>query len=267
MGKPRNGSLGRKVKMSQPIAIPWDLAIDLVAAKVVKPPTVPKMEPMEKWIVAGGRSFDVSHDDGLTVVTLTAPGIDGDSTFEGVGETLPLATARAIQELWKATPKPDPNGADLPLFKGNGGVASVAEMGLQAVSVDEIARDLEAEIRAGAVPGVSITDDGRVSDADPVRTREDDGWRHMQVIAQQDGKLWKREAPVDLNHAPILVWEEGGGGDIDRGFWLAPGYVYDRELGEIRDQQDGRDDLCWSRPTRGAVEATRVKLVTTAADA
>lgn len=269
MPKPKNGTLGRKVKMSQPVAIPWDLAIDLVAAKVVKPPTVPKMEPMEKWIVAGGRSFDVSHDDGLTVVIITAPGIEGRTVFRGEGETLPLATARAIQELWQATPQPDPNGADLPLFRGNGGVASVAEMRLE---VDGALTDMDTA-RSDATTAASEDDDPDARESliasgamelPPVRE-----WTWLNIINPGDAKRWKQEAP-SFEGSPVLEFEAGDDSN-ERGWYLDPDFFYDREMGIIsqRNPVPGQLATVWSRDVAdkpGAVEATTVNLVTASAD-
>lgn len=132
MAKRGNGSLGRKVKMSQPIAISWSLYISLAGAKVVKGPTVPKMEVMEKWIVSGGRDIEIyrDHESGIIVATLITPAADGRDEYVGRGDTIPLATANAIGAYIDAQPEPDPTGADLPLFNGNGGVASVAEIEL-----------------------------------------------------------------------------------------------------------------------------------------
>src|SRR4051812_35817436 len=90
------------------------------------------MEPMEKWIVSGGRSFSVAHDEGMTIVAITAPGIDGETRVEGIGETLPLATATAIQALWRPPPKPAPDGKDLPLFRAGTGLPDADEDEVEA---------------------------------------------------------------------------------------------------------------------------------------
>jgi hypothetical protein len=127
VAKQRNG-FGRKVKMSQPIAISWDLYITLAGAKVVKGPVVPKMEVMEKWIVSGGRDIEIHKDreTGTVIATLVAPGSDGPTAFGGQGDTIPLAVANAIGCYIKAQPEPDPSGGDLPLFRRDSPVADDA---------------------------------------------------------------------------------------------------------------------------------------------
>lgn len=264
MPKSKTGSLGRKVKMSQPVAIPWDLAIALVAAKVVKGPAVPKMEVMEKWIVGGGRDLEIAHDRdaGTTVATLICPSPDGQVRYVGTDVTMALATANAIHEYCKAQPLPDPTGADLPLFRGNGGVASVAEMGLDEepagsfVDLDSIVQEAAREMNAAVAA---------MPDAlPPVRE-----WTWLHIINPSDAKRWKKEAPA-FEGAPVVEFEEGDDSN-ERGWYLDPDFFYDREMGFIsqRNPIPGQAAMVWSRDVEtkpGVVEATKVNLVTASAD-
>lgn len=279
-----NASLGRKVKMSQPVAIPWDLAIDLVDARVVKGPVVPKMEPMEKWIVSGGRSFSVSHDEGLTIVAITAPGIDGETRVEGIGETLPLATAKAIQALWRATPKPDPDGKDLPLFRAGTGLPDddgdghddnphfpfefePREPEASADGEPEPATDVVQETagdeaddgtdRYGPPHGRANPDDqaafvewAQANDPEPGSGGfADDGpeWTFLFVADPQDLKRWKKSAP-SVDGVAIVDFDDGSG-ESDRGWYLHPDYTYDPQVGFIskRDPVSGEPAMVWSR--------------------
>lgn len=261
---PQRGPLGRKVKMSQPVAIPWDLAIDLVDAKVVKGPVVPKMEPMEKWIVSGGRSFSVAHDEGLAIVAITAPGIDGETRVEGIGETLPLATAKAIQALWRATPKPDPDGKDLPLFRAGTGLphdgAEEADDGDPIFGEDipfgpggfdtgDLPPDLVEESadadpepdRYGPPHGRANPDDqaafvqwAQANDPEPgTGGFADDGadWTFLFVVDPQDLRQWKASVPA-VDGVAIVDFDDGTQ-ELDRGWYLHPEYAYDPKVGAI----------------------------------
>jgi hypothetical protein len=252
VAKPKNGTLGRKVKMSQPIAIPWDLEIALVGAKVVKGPAVPKMEVMEKWIVGGGRDLEISHDRdaGLTVATLICPGADGPMRYEGSDVTMALATANAIHEYIKAQPKPDPEGKDLPLFRGNGGVASVAEIELEREAKDDGDKD-EAPDEDGPKDLEAQLDDAlAVADApaDVVAAEEPAvrDWRFLFMVDPTDIKLWQADTPSD-DEFLVVDFDEGDAAN-DRGWYIAPGYRYDHKAGEIREELDGGEtELVWSR--------------------
>jgi hypothetical protein len=125
--------------MSQPVAIDFTTYITLVEGKVIKGPIAPKMEVMEKWIVSGGRdiSIDRDHESGhyrrdphCRERASTADRLRGRGRDDGARVT------EAIVDYLKAQPKPDPEGKDLPLFKGNGGVASVAEIELEREARD-----------------------------------------------------------------------------------------------------------------------------------
>lgn len=100
--KPKAG-----VKLIQPILIEWELAKILVEAKAMKAPTVPKMEGMEKWVLARGWDLSIEHDKslGLTVATIVCPGLDSPLTFTGSDATMALATAKAIGEAYTKGPK------------------------------------------------------------------------------------------------------------------------------------------------------------------
>src|SRR4051794_10567049 len=98
MAKKTSGSLGRKVKMSQPVAIDFTTYITLVEGKVIKGPIAPKMEVMEKWVVSGGRDIETyrNKETGLVHATLVSPGADGPDYHMGEGETMALAVTEAI---------------------------------------------------------------------------------------------------------------------------------------------------------------------------
>lgn len=244
-----NGSLGRKVKMSQPVAIGFDRYIALVEGKVVKGPTVPKMEVMEKWVVSGGRDIAIGRDTdtGLHVATLTAPAADGPVAFTGEGETMALATMEAIHAYLKAQPKPDPDGKDLPLFRRNGSDGAAEE-------VDDVG-DEEREI----VPSVELDPRAEEPVADESATEQRDishlaGRTFLFVVNPGDRDQWQVEAPtvqVDGETLELVIWEpEGDDRSYDRGWYLHPDYVYENIAGEIRVKSaDGKPSpmLVWSR--------------------
>jgi hypothetical protein len=259
MPKPKNGTLGRKIKMSQPVAIDFTTFITLVEGKVIKGPTAPKMEVMEKWIVSGGRDISVSrdHESGRYLAILTAKGADGPIEYEGEGETMALAVTEAIVEFLKAQPKPDPEGKDLPLFRGNGGVASVAEMDLDEepagsfIDVGAIARAAAAELNAAVAT--------MPEELPPVRE-----WTWLNMINPGDAKRWKKEAPT-FEGSPVLEFEEGDDSN-ERGWYLDPDFFYDREMGIItqRNPVPGQVATVWSRDVEtqaGAVAENRRELV------
>jgi hypothetical protein len=267
--KPKQ-SLGRKVKMSQPVAIDFTTYITLVEGKVIKGPIAPKMEVMEKWIVSGGRdiSIDRDHESGHYLAILTAKSIDGQVDFEGKGETMALAVTEAIVDFLKAQPKPDPEGKDLPLFKGNGGVASVAEIELEREAkgdVDEAEapdedgpKDLEVQLDdALTTADVADADQAPAPESQPP-VRE---WTWLHIINPGDAKRWKQDAPR-FDDAPVVEFEEGDDAN-ERGWYLDPDFFYDREVGQIsqRNPVPGQSAVVWSRdtdPMPAAVEATRV---------
>lgn len=234
-----NGSLGRKVKMSQPVAIAFDRYVTLVEGKVIKGPVVPKMEVMEKWIVSGGRDIEIGRDTetGLHVATLTAPSADGKVLYTGEGETMSLATMEAIHAFLKAQPKPDPEGRDLPLFRenGKGGVDDATAITPDLVQADEADTGTDE-------PMVDESTNGQVDSAHL------DGWQFQFIVPPADGKSWKKNPPADPeSDIPIVQWEDGvDANDYDRGWYLHPDYTYDQQAGDIR---TAAGELVWSRET------------------
>lgn len=265
MAKPKQ-PLGRKVTMSQPVAIPFDRYIALVEGKVIKGPVVPKMEQMEKWIVSGGRDIEVHKDReaGIVLATLTCPGPNGPAHFFGEGKTIPLAVMEAIHDYLVHQPKPDPAGSDLPLFRGNGGTATVVE---QQLLDDPSKVSATAPDPAGwsDVPfsGETIQLGEPGFDTGDLPPDEDDGsgWQFLCIVPDQ--ALWKADPPRD-ELAPIVEFDEGKD-DADRGWYLAPGYAYDHKAGEIRELMDGGEtQVVWSRDAKakpGVIAADVVDLV------
>lgn len=235
------GAKQPKIKIAQPVQLEAALRDVLEKHGVRKPPTVDKVEALEKAATAKKWLFFVTPDrrDGLTHVKLEVPGPDGLIYFEATALTTALAMTKALCDALENGPQqsnfldsarspdapPDPDGKDLPMFNGNGGVASVAEINLQETA-DELASDIEAmAIEESTNP-----------------------WTFLFVVNPADVKTWKEAAPVDAEGAPIVEWEEGDELN-DRGFYLDPEFHYDAAAGEIRlKDDDGQPgELVWSR--------------------
>jgi hypothetical protein len=80
--KPKQ-SLGRKVKMSQPVAIDFTTYITLVEGKVIKGPIAPQLEVLEKWIgVASVAEIELEREAKGDVDEAEAPDEDGPKDLE-----------------------------------------------------------------------------------------------------------------------------------------------------------------------------------------
>ena len=226
------------VKVIQPIQIDWLLAKDLVKAGVMRPPTVPKMEAMEKWILARGWDLSIGHDKetGQTMATVTAPMDDGPKNFYGFDATMAMATAKAIQYAWASQPQQssfldsDEDEADLP----------EKEQMTLAPHPESVATMMSEPPDEDFVPGPPIE-----------QPRALGGWSFLFIVDPNDSVLWKVIRPSGIRDGddgsqayPLVDWEEGD--DLnDRGWYLAPGYAYDHQLGIIALEDDNQ--VLWSR--------------------
>lgn len=258
-----------KIKLSQPIALEPRLRDVLEKHGVRKGPTVDKVEALQKAATAKKWLFTIHEDrkDGLAHATLEVPGPDGLLYFKAEAMTIPLAMTLALCDALEngpqqssfmdnATPA-DPDGKDLPMFRGNGGVAGPIGVAIDPQQVaDELTADIETAIRDGAIEGVSLLADGTVGDAPaaPASGYPGDGWQFQFIVPPADTKRWKASIPTDLDDQPVVRFEEGGETSaLDRGWYLNPAYSYDHKAGEIRIKstmagQHGA--IAWSRHER-----------------
>lgn len=255
------GAKQPKIKLAQPIALEPNLRDVLEKHGVRKPPTVDKVEALEKAAVAKKWLFFITPDrkDGLTHVKLEVPGPDGLLYFEATALTTALAMTQALCDALENGPqqadmfderaKADPNGTDLPMFRGNGGVAAVA--------LDQIVEEVKEEIRAGAIDGVTINESAEPQIPNP--------WTFLFIVNPADVTLWKAHAPdyednLHADRVPVVDWEEGDELN-DRGWYLDPSFAYDANAGEIRLlAPDGTpDELVWSREVATKADAKAAK--------
>lgn len=90
----------RGVKISQPIALDAALRDILERHRVIKPPVVPKVELLEKYITVRAWTYEATTRnagaDPGTHVTLQTPGLDGQQEFSATETTLALALTTAL---------------------------------------------------------------------------------------------------------------------------------------------------------------------------
>ena len=228
------------VKLTQPIQIDWALAKTLVKAKAMRPPTVPKMEAMEKWILGRGWELSIEHDkaQGLTVATIMAPGDTEVTEYRGLDATMAMATAKAIGAAFNAQPQQSSflDGQDDPGAKEP---AAQTQTALEETPEPTEAATVSEEPTPGPPP-LSAS-----------------GWRMLFQVDVNDIALWKELTPRDEQEQALVQWCEGD--DVnDRGFYLAQGLDYEPREGWIRRIDD--EALLWSRPVAEKVTRTKKRL-------
>lgn len=253
--KPKSG-----VKLIQSVQIDWDLAKTLVKAGAMKHPTVPKMEAMEKWILAHGWDLSIEHDKatGLTVSTIVCPGLDDPLTFTGSDATMALATAKAIGEAYTLGPKQasflgdsgdDAAEPDRPAKPDKRQTSFVdVEPGEEATSFNDDGVDsVDVENMAGEV--VERIDDMLSQDAPDGVAHDNntipDDWRFLFQVDPADRALWEASPPADSEGVPYVVFDDGDSGP-DRGWYLDPICEYDHKAGTITDET-GDGVIVWTR--------------------
>lgn len=277
------GNKQPKIKISQPIALAPELRDILEKHGVRKPPTVDKVEALEKAATAKKWLFLIKQNrsDGMTHATLEVPGPDGLIYFEATEQTTALAMTHALCDALENGPQQStfipeseplkPDGSDLPMFRGNGGTAGpLASIFEDAAGVN--VADVEVELTQHLdqldpfVPPADIEEDDRefdpemmdledqfddmlaaAGDVDPALRDdlEEDApeWRFLFIVDPADIALWK-VTPPSHDDLPVVDWEEGGPESAsDRGWYIDPVYDYNHTLGEIKLLSDEDGDL------------------------